>query len=75
MTVPDVRLHPTDAAELAELLQFLGDWLATDRGPSRRLAGPLRRKSRLRPQPATHRHRPLRFLLGADDGEQLFGSE
>ncbi len=31
MTVPDVRLHPRDAAELAELLQFLGDWLATDR--------------------------------------------
>jgi hypothetical protein len=29
--VPDVRLHPSDAAELAELLQFLDDWLAADR--------------------------------------------
>ncbi len=25
--VPDVRLHPSDAAELAELLQFLDDGL------------------------------------------------
>lgn len=31
MTVPDVRLHPADAAELAELLQSLDDWLGTDR--------------------------------------------
>lgn len=29
MTAPGVRLHPADAAELAELLQFLDDWLAS----------------------------------------------
>ena len=29
MTAPDVRLHPTDAAELAELLQLLHDWLTS----------------------------------------------
>jgi hypothetical protein len=30
MTVPDVHLHPTDAAELAELLQLLDGWLTSD---------------------------------------------
>ncbi|HET9255358.1 MAG TPA: hypothetical protein VFO16_09175 [Pseudonocardiaceae bacterium] len=29
MTAPDARLHPADIAELAELLQFPGDWLAS----------------------------------------------
>jgi hypothetical protein len=31
MSSPDVRLHPSDAAELGELLQFLDDWLTRDR--------------------------------------------
>ena len=30
--MPDVRLDVVDAAELAELLQFLSRWLARDRG-------------------------------------------
>jgi hypothetical protein len=29
--MPEVRLDVVDAAELAELLQFLGGWLARDR--------------------------------------------
>jgi hypothetical protein len=29
MTVPDVRLHPCDAAELAEILEFPDEWLAS----------------------------------------------
>ena len=28
--MPDVRLDPADAAELAELLQFLSQWLTRD---------------------------------------------
>ena len=30
--MPEVRLDAVDAAELAELLQFLSQWLARDRG-------------------------------------------
>ena len=30
--MPDVRLDAVDAAELAELLQFLSQWLARDPG-------------------------------------------
>ena len=30
--MPEVRLDVVDAAELAELLQFLARWLARDRG-------------------------------------------
>ena len=28
--MPEVKLDATDAAELAEMLQFLGQWLARD---------------------------------------------
>lgn len=72
--MPDVKLDATDAAELAEMLQFLGEWLARD--PARlgasleqfvghpayglgELRGDLKR---------------FVFLLGGNDGEQLFGS-
>jgi hypothetical protein len=33
MTVPEIKLDATDAAELAEMLQFLSQWL--DRDPGR----------------------------------------
>lgn len=63
MTVPDVRLHPGDAAELAELLQFLGDWLGTDRdhldASLTRFVG--NRGYDLRQGPAIHGHEPLRL--------------
>lgn len=75
MTLPDVRLHPNDAAELAELLQFLDDWLATDR---EHLAASLSRfvgnhsydLSQLR----TDMSRFV-FLLGGDDGQRFFGND
>ena len=41
--MPEVRLNASDAAELAELLQFLSGWLARDPG---RLASRLRRQPR-----------------------------
>lgn len=75
MTVPDVRLHPSDAAELAELLHFLDDWLATDRD---HLDASLTRFVGNRgydlSQLCTDMSRFV-FLLGADDGKRLFGSE
>ena len=30
--MPDISLNATDAAELAEILQFLSQWLARDPG-------------------------------------------
>jgi len=75
MTVPDVRLHPSDAAELAEMLEFLDEWLAgggehlhrslavsigSDAYGISQLRGDLNR---------------FAFLPGATDGERLFGSK
>ena len=73
--MPDVRLDAVDAAELAELLQFLSQWLARDRG---RLGASL---EELVGNPA-YNVGELRqdldrftFLLGADDGESLSGPD
>jgi len=71
--MPGMSLHPADTAELAELPQFLADWLAA-------------RHRRLDPSLRTftgndaYGVRQLRadlerfsFLLGGNDGEQLLG--
>ena len=67
--MPDFRLDAVDAAELAELLQFLSQWLARDRG---RLGASL---EQFVGHPA-YNVGELRqdldrfvFLLGGDDGE------
>jgi len=72
MTVPDVRLHPGDAAELAEILEFLDDWLATGDehlhgSLSRFIGSDAYRVSDLRGDLAR-----FAFLLGATDGDRLF---
>ena len=71
--MPELRLDVVDAAELAELLQFLSQWLARDRG---RLGASL---EEFVGHPA-YNIGELRqdldrftFLLGGDDGESLFG--
>jgi hypothetical protein len=71
--MPDVKLNAADAAELAEMLQFLTGWLARDPGclaPSlEEFAG----------HPAYGLDQPrgdlqrFVFLLGGSDGETLFG--
>jgi hypothetical protein len=71
--MPQVKLDAADAAELAETLQFLSEWLAQDPG-------------RLGPSLAQFAGHPayglseLRgdlerfvFLRGGSDGESLFG--
>lgn len=71
--MPEMKLDAVDAAELAELLQFLSRWLARDRGRLGASLGefvghPAYNVSQLR--------RDLdrfTFLLGGDDGEALFG--
>jgi hypothetical protein len=71
--MPELRLDVVDAAELAELLQFLAQWLARD--PDRlgasleAFAGhPAYNIGELRQD-----LNRFTFLLGGDDGESLFG--
>jgi hypothetical protein len=72
--MPDVSLNATDAAEVAEMLQFLSGWLARD--PSRLGASleqfvghPAYGLNELRSDLER-----FAFLLGGSDGEALFGS-
>ena len=73
-TMPDVNLELSDAIELAELLTFLADWLS---GRQRQtladslttfVGHPAYDVDNL----AADLHRFV-FLLGLNDGEQLFG--
>jgi hypothetical protein len=71
--MPDMKLDAADAAELAEILQFLSGWLARD--PARLGASlddlvghPAYGISQLRQDLER-----FVFLLGGSDGEPLFG--
>ena len=71
--MPEVRLDAVDAAELAELLQFLSRWLSRDRGRLGVSLGefvghPAYNTGELRQDLDR-----FTFLLGGDDGESLFG--
>jgi hypothetical protein len=73
-TMPDVNLELSDAVELAELLTFLADWLSGSQRQT--LTGSL---TAFVGHPAydvdnlaADLHRFV-FLLGLNDGEQLFG--
>jgi hypothetical protein len=70
--MPDIRLDTGDAAELAELLQFLTGWLARD--PDRLGASLAEFAGHSGYGPAQLRQDLDRFtfLLGADNGESLF---
>lgn len=71
--MPEVRLDVTDAAELAEMLQFLSGWLA--RHPGR--LSPLLEDFVGHPAYGIPQLRQdlerFVFLLGGSDGEPLFG--
>jgi hypothetical protein len=71
--MPELRMDVVDAAELAELLQFISQWLARD--PDRLgvsleafVGHPAYNISELRQD-----LNRFTFLLGGDDGESLFG--
>jgi len=74
MSAPQVRLESADAAELTETLTFISDWLSG--ADQAQLAASFRRfvgaggydLTGLCADLARHT-----FLLGGDDGEQLFG--
>ena len=73
--MPEVRLDAVDAAEIAETLQFLSQWLTRD--PARLGASleqfvghPAYNVGELRQDLDR-----FVFLLGGDDGESLFGPD
>jgi hypothetical protein len=71
--MPDVRLDAVDATELAELLQFLSQWLARDRG---RLSASLEEFAGHPAYNVGELRQDLdrfTFLPGGGDGESLFG--
>jgi hypothetical protein len=71
--MPGIRLDAADAAELAEMLQFLSQWLARD--PAR-LAASLEDFVGHPAYGIPQLHQDLErfvFLLGGSDGEPLFG--
>jgi hypothetical protein len=70
--MPEIKLDVTDAAELAEILQFLTGWLARD--PAR-LAASLEQFVGHPAYGITQLRQDLErfvFLLGGSDGESLF---
>jgi len=71
--MPEVKLDATDAAELAEMLQFLSQWLARD--PARlgtSLEQFVGHPAYGLPQLRQDLER-FAFLRGGSDGEPLFG--
>lgn len=71
--MPDVHLHPTDATELAELLQLLEGWLASDHD---KLDESLTQFIGNRAYDVIQLRQDLNrfsFLLGATTGQRLFG--
>ena len=73
--MPEMKLDVVDAAELAELLQFLSQWLARD--PARLSASLEQFAGHPAYGTAQLRQDLDRFtvLLGGDDGESLFGPD
>jgi hypothetical protein len=73
--MPEVRLDVTDAAELAEILQVLSQWLARDPGS----LGPSLAEFVGHPAYGIAELRNdlerFVFLLGGSDGEPLFGPD
>lgn len=68
-----MNLDTADAAELAEMPQFLSDWLARDHGRLRAFLEDFAGHPACNtPQLRADLHRFI-FLLGGNDGEPLFG--
>jgi len=73
--MPEIKLDAVDAAELAEMLQFLSHWLARDPG---RLGLSLEEFVGHPAYGITQLRADLErfvFLLGGSDGEPLFGHD
>jgi hypothetical protein len=71
--MPEIKLDVTDATELAEMLQFLSQWLGRDparfaASPGEFVGHPAYGVDQLRQDLER-----FAFLLGGSDGEPLFG--
>ena len=76
MPAPLVHLDHADAAELAEMLTFISQWLAGQ--DQAQLSASLHRFVGVEGYDLTTLRTDLArftFLLGHDDGEQLFGTD
>jgi hypothetical protein len=68
----DLPLAASDAGELAEMLQFISDWLAADNGPmAASLTGFIGSDAYNISQLRSDLDR-FTFLLGGSDGQSLF---
>jgi len=72
--MPQIRLDEVDAAELAETLTFLARWLSGSHKPvlTDSLAAHVGHPAYTTDNLCADLHR-FAFLLGASDGEELFG--
>ena len=72
--MPQITLDLSDAAELAEMLTFLAGWLSGSQKPvlGKSLATYVGHPAYNVDDLRTDLHR-FAFLLGASDGEELFG--
>ena len=72
--MPDINLDLSDAIELAELLTFLADWISSSQRQTltNSLIAFVGHRGYHVDQLAANLHRFV-FLLGLNDGEQLFG--
>jgi hypothetical protein len=72
--MPQIRLDLGDAAELAEMLTFLADWLSGSHKPAlgESLAAYAGHPAYNADSPCADLHR-FAFLPGASDGEEFFG--
>ena len=71
--MPEMRLDASDAAELAEMLQFLSDWLRRDPGRLGALLEEFVGHPAYGIQDLRGDLDRFTFLLGGSDGERLFG--
>ena len=72
--MPQTTLNPGDAAEPAQMLTFLADWLtgAQEQAPADSLTAFAGHTAHTTGTPCADPHR-FAFLLGVSDGEELFG--
>jgi len=73
--MPEVRLDAGDAAELAEMLEFLDEWFGSEDQHMRRSLTGFIGSAAYDIRELRHDLNRFAFLLGATDGERLFGHQ
>lgn len=71
--MPEVKLDATDAAELAQILQFLSQWLTRDPAHLGASLAAFVGHPAYGPGELRTDLERFAFLLGGNDGEELFG--